>query len=355
MAIIVLKPRHAQRMHDPLFSSTHGTQRYTFFVPLEDLPEGISLDPCPRGPGTRWDVYKDVRASLLNEDCIPGIFHLKNRGITIVAEEVDKVDDREYKVEIKPGQGIVDGRQTYQLIIEAQRDANVNIPAKQYVKVEVIVGLPPACLPEMASGLNTFMEVQTQSLEPLQEAFQWIKDELAGEPFYQHISWSETQRGLFDVAEILCLLTCFNIDLYPNQGSNHPVVAYSNKAAVLKTFEQEFKENDGRAYVRLRPILKDILLLHDTIRKQFAELTRRQGHGKSDIIEQARGAPYQFPFTRMVAAERATRGALYPVLGAFRWLVQEDPQNGGSFMDGGISQRTPALGAAWAQSCNPYG
>ena len=347
MATITLLPRHVRKMHDPLFSSRLATERHVFFVAVEDIPEGISLDPTPRGSGTRWDVYKDVRASLLNEDCTPGTFHLKNQGITLIAEEVRKVDDREYQVDVAEGQGIVDGRHTYQLILEAQRDPEVKLPTKQYVKVEVVTGVPGEWIDEVARGLNASMQVQVQSLQPLQDAFQWMKDELEDQPYFKHISWSETQRGLFDAADILCLLTCFNIDFYPNQGSNHPVAAYDNKSVVLKTFEQEYRDNGGKAYTRLRPILKDILMLHDTIRKQFAELCRREGHGKSDVIEQANGAPYKFPFTRMVAAERATRGALYPVLGAFRWLVQDDPKTGAVTWTGGfenVLQRWAKLG-----------
>ena len=347
MATINLLPRHIRKVHDPLYSSRLATERHILFVPVEDVPEGISTEPTPRGPGTRWDAYNQVRASLLNEDCTPGTFHLKNQGITIVAEEIRKVDENEYQVEIRQGQGIVDGRQTYQLILEAQRDANVQLPAKQYVKFEIITGLPNEWVDEVARGLNASMQVQVQSLAPLQEALQWLKDELEDQPYFKQISWSETERGLFDVAEILCLLTCFNVDLYPNEGSNHPVVAYENKAVVLKTFEQEHKDNGGRAYKRLRPILKDILMLHDTIRKQFAELARREGHGKSDILEQAKGAPYTFPFTRMVARERTTRGALYPVLGAFRWLVQDDPVSDGVTWNGGfenVLQRWAKLG-----------
>ncbi len=334
---ITLHPRFAVRIPDPLFSSPHGTERYVLFVPIEDVPEGIATDPSPRGSGTRWDVYKDVGASLLDQDCTPGTFHLKNQGITLVARDVQKLDDREYEVILGQGYGIVDGRHTYQVIVEALRDASVKVPRAQFVKFEVITGVPQNWLEEMARGRNTSMQFQSQMLEKLQGAFGWIKDELKDQAFFKNIAWSETERGLYDVGDLLCLLTCFNIDLYPNEGASHPVVAYENKSVVLKTFEQEHKENGGRAYQRLRPILRDVLILHDTISKQFAELARRDGHGKSDVIEQAQGAPYQFPFTQLTASERTARGALYPVLGAFRWMVQEDPESGGVGWTGGFA------------------
>lgn len=334
---ITLHPRSATRILDPLASSSHGTERYVLFVPIEDVPEGISTDPTPRGSGTRWDTYKTVAASLLDEDCTPGIFHLKNRGITLVAREVEKLDDREYHVIFDKGHGIVDGRHTYQLIVEALRDASVTVPPKQYVKFEIITGMPDAWISETARGLNASMQFQSQLLAGLQDAFAWIKDELKDQPFYKDIAWSETQRGVYDVGDLLCLLTCFNIDLYPNEGASHPVAAYENKSVVLKTFEQEHNENGGRAYKRLQPILRDILILHDTIRKQFAELARRDGYGKSDVLEQSPDAPFQFPFTELSAPERAARGALYPVLGAFRWMVQYDPESGGLGWNGGFA------------------
>jgi hypothetical protein len=334
---ITLHPRSAARIADPFFSSPHGTQRYVLFVPIEEVPEGISTDPTPRGSGTRWDVVKTVRASLLDEDCTPGTFHLKNRGITMVAREVQKHDDREYEVILGKGHGIVDGRHTYQAILETLRDPSLTVPRKQYVRFEIITGVPENWVDEMARGLNASMQFQDQLLEKLQDAVAWIKDELAGQAFSKDIAWSETQRGAYDVGDLLCLLTCFNVDLYPNEGANHPVVAYENKAVVLKTFEQEYKENGGRAYKRLQPILRDILILHDTIRKQFAELARRDGHGKSGVLERSPDAPFQFPFTQSTAAERAARGALYPVLAAFRWMVQFDPESGELGWNGGFS------------------
>ena len=334
---IKFHPRSAVRIPDPLFSSPHGTERYLMFVPVEEVPEGISTDPSPRSAGTRWDVYNRVRASLLNEDCTPGTFHLKNRGITIVARNMNKLDDREYEVILGKGQGIVDGRHTYQAIIEARRDAGVEIPRAQFVKFEIITGVPEDWVDEMARGMNASMRFQSQMLERLQAAFAWIKDELKDQPFFKDIAWTETQRGACDVGELLCLLTCFNVDLYPNEGANHPVVAYENKAVVLKTFAQEHNENAGAAYKRLRPILRDILILHDTIRKQFAELARRDGYGKSGVLEQSPGAPFQFPFTQLTAPERAARGALYPVLAAFRWMVQFDPEADELGWNGGFS------------------
>src|SRR4051812_49374499 len=74
--------RVARRMPDPTFV---GAQRHLFLVRAEDLPQGLPKAPNPRAQRTDRGVYKDVARSLLNEEGTPNTFHLKNKGITILA------------------------------------------------------------------------------------------------------------------------------------------------------------------------------------------------------------------------------------------------------------------------------
>lgn len=321
---ITLHPRFARRLPDPFSNSTHGTERHIFFVSVGELPAGISLEPSPRALKTRWDIYKEVQSSLLDQNCTPGTFHLKNRGITILAHHVDKLEENEYQIEFDEGHGIIDGALTYRLIIEAQQDPNVVLPRRQFVKLEVITKVPQEWTSEISTALNTSMQAQRDSLIHLQEALQWMKDELADEPYFKSIAWSENERGIYDIRDILCMIDCFNTELYPNAGTHHPVVAYENKSVVLSTFEEEHRNNGGRAFQRLRPILKDILRLHDTIQLEFPKFHRRQGVKAPELIETSSKRPFDFPFLRAKSTERLAKGALYPVLAAFRWFIDDD-------------------------------
>jgi hypothetical protein len=324
----VFKPRFARRLPDPSFNSTHGSERHIFFVSIAELPAGISLEPGPRNPSTRWDIYKEVQASLLDIDCTPGTFHLKNSGITIFAKDVRKIDEDEYEVEIGPGHGVVDGYHTYQLINESQRNPNIELPRQQYVKVEILTGLPDDWILEISLGLNASMQSQSNNLSSLTDALQWLKDELKNESYFKSIAWSENERAACDVRDILCAITCFNTIAYPNSGSAHPVVTYEKKPVVLSSFEEDFKSNEGKAYRRLRPIVKDILTLHDTIQLEFPVLCERSDERAPELIEKAKKKPHEFVFLQTRSTERLARGALYPILAAFRWMVEDNPKTG---------------------------
>jgi len=333
---IVIHPRFARRLPDPFYSSTHGTERHIFFVPVSDVPVGIPLDPSPHAAKTRWDVYKEVQSSLLDMDCTPGTFHLKNRGITIIARAVSKIEENEYQIELAAGHGVVDGSHTYRLILEAQQNRQVDLPKQQFVKIEVLTKVPDDWIAEISGGLNTSIQGQSDSLEHLTDSVKWIKDELSTQRYYKSIAWTETERGDYDIRDILAMLTCFNTIAYPNSGSNHPVVAYDNRAVVLKTYAEEFTNNGGGAYLRLRPLLRDILELYDTIALEFPKLHEQGSKQAPKLIESATKKPFKFPFLQTHSTERLARGALFPALAAFRWMIDDDPDNAVACWRGGF-------------------
>lgn|GEM_PF-3934436 len=61
-----------------------------------------------------------VRASLLNQSGEPGTFHLKHKGITLIAQGVEKKDDDTYLVSFEEGlHGILNGGHSHELITKA--------------------------------------------------------------------------------------------------------------------------------------------------------------------------------------------------------------------------------------------
>ena len=257
---VTLVAPFARRIPDPNFKDAYGLERHIFVVPVRDLPKHIPLDPNARRSKTSKRVYKKVADSLFNRECEEGTFHLKNKGITIIAESVKQTGKDQYTVEMINGvHGIVDGGHTYTLICDAQGQAG--LPENQFVTVEVRVGVPEAWIPDIAGGLNTSVQVQDMSLDNLANAFGWIKDELKGTSYYPIIAWSENDPGEYDARDVVSLLAMFNVELHPNDGDDHPVYAYEKKSMALKAFEQK-----PAGFKRMRPILKDVLRLHDIIR-----------------------------------------------------------------------------------------
>ena len=334
-------PEYARRIPDPNFKAQGNAERHLFVMGVKSIPAGIGLDPNARRPNISKRVYRKVEASLLQQDESPkGTFHLKNKGITIIASSVKQLGDRKYEVVMESGfHGIVDGGHTYQLIIDNKE--NPDLADDQYVFVEVRVGIPNQWIPEIAGGLNTSVQVQDMSLDHLAGRFNWLKDLLKSEPYYNTIAWSENDKGDYDARDIISMMLCFNVALYPNDQEEHPIAAYERKSTALKLFEEKYG-----SFKRMKPILKDILRFHDIVGKQGRELYNRLPNTKGGslaFVDQRKRGKYSFHFTDEQDYYRLAPGALYPMMAAFRWYVEDDSMSGTMKWRGGF----PSVVKTW--------
>ena len=314
----------ARRIPDPSFKNTCNLERHLFVVPVRQIPKDLPLDPNARRPKTNRRVYQKVRDSLFNVDCEPGTFHLKNNGITIIAEKVVPLGNNRFEIHMLNGvHGIVDGGHTHEIIGKAQDDPD--LPNDQFVNVEVRVGVPQNWIADIAGGLNTSVQVQDMSLDHLSGLFDWIKREIKQEPYYNQIAWSENDPGEFDARDLVSLMTMFNIEIHPNDDDEHPVYAYEKKSTALKQYETKIG-----SYERMRSMLKDILKFHDIVRRDYREIWNNQmgGNKRAGALSFSEGKKkgvWAFPFTGQSSEYRMVNGALYPILAAFRWHVEMDP------------------------------
>lgn len=319
--------RVARRMPDPSFE---GAARHMFLVRADDLPQGLPKAPNPRAQKTDRGIYKDVSRSLLNEEGSPNTFHLKNKGITLFADDVRDLGESTFEIQFGPDQGIADGAHTYEIVLEGQdrileaRSSENGAPIDQFVKLEVLTGIPPDLWVEIAGGLNTAVQVQEWSLANLKERFNWIKELVSSEPYGRRIAFRENEsEAAYDVRDVIVLLEMFNVFDYPNDGEEHPTKTYNNKGDVLDRYLA-----DPAKYERLSPILKDVLRLHDHI-----SLTARDKHnqaggkaGKLAFVERKMRGTWEFVFIGKRGEYRLNRAALFPMLGAFRWMVKINGQ-----------------------------
>lgn len=332
--VVHVPAKWSRRMPDPNFD---GAETHFMLVPAAELPEGLPLDANPREPNVNRPVYRSVTKSLRQEDdSVAGSFHLKHRGITIVASSVTKasesrsdgLDVLELHFPETGIYGIVDGGHSYE-IIQRSRTAGV-IPADEFVKLEVLTGLQTDTLvTEIAGGRNTSLQVQAKSLLDLKDAFQFLKDVLAEGGWAERIAWHEGEDGDVDVVDVIAIISCFDIASWPDRNQ-HPVDAYRRKKSMLERFE-----DDVDRYRRLTPVIRDVLYLHDWIaydsEHRWQEIGGRRGGGGKyralEMVEDVKeGRPaFDFPFLDGVRSEkRLRRPAVLPILGAFRQLLEPD-------------------------------
>ncbi len=355
-----IRVKFARRFPDPVLKHC---ERHIFMCAVEDLPSDLPTDPNPRAQRIDRGIWKDIRAHLLNEAGSPNTFHLKNKGITLLAGEVDRADDDNYVLKLNDRDGILDGAHTYKLIIDARtelkdrNDANAEEPIQQFVKLEVLTGIEDrALVTEIAGGLNTAIQVQEMSLRNLEGRFNWIKDELKHEPYADKIVFKENEGRPSDddVRDILVLLDLFNVFEFPNTGSEHPYRAYTSKSEVLESYVKNQQQ-----YENLRPILKDILKLRDIVGREAPDLYNEAGRlakkqgtgagakaGRLTFVEAKQRGMYDFPFTGQQSNRRLTNAALLPMLAAFRWMVEVDSKTGKARWRGGFEN----VKGVWART-----
>lgn len=344
-----LKVHEARRVHDPNFPAA---VEHLFTVNVLDLPK-IPLGANPREQNTNKRIYREVRDSLLNDAGNDNAFLGKNLGIYACAEDVKKSAEDRYTLVFNEGDsvldgsdGILNGGHTAKIIWSAQErlreKAQEGLNVNQFVKLYVRVGYPRDVLAEMAGTLNTALQVQDYSLAEHQDKFGWLHDVLDGQPFGDKIAYKENVTAPVYVTDVLSMLDLFNVTEYPNDGGKHPTGAYHQKSNVLKRY---LAEHGDEPFKRLSSITPDILKLHDIIAREGREKynqyfpaagQKRGAGGNLEWIDKRDRGEFEFPFLSEGGQYRVNRAAVYPVLAAFRWMI-EDNGGGSVTWKGGFS------------------
>lgn len=318
----------ARRFSDPVKGTHPPIEQHVFIVQCKSVPEGISNSPNARNANLNKRVYKNVAASLIGEtnDEDLGRFHLKNRGLILVAKSVEKRPGDVYRVHFDEQHGILDGGHTNAIIQENKDD----IPDDQYVRIEVRTNVPDELIPALAGALNTSIQVQEVSLSNLSGQFSWLKDELG---FLQkHIAWQENEDSddiVMDARELVSILLLFNVKLYPNFVNSHPTETYAQKAKAMQAYKDNLDSFKGMV-----GIVKQILELHDIISSSAVDIWNDTPEatkgGKLGIIEQKRRGKYKFPFlinNDDSKNKRLKNAVLYPILSSLRWFINYQENN----------------------------
>ena len=313
-----------------------------------DLPGKITTAANARDPiGLNRHVYRDVRQSLEAEESRLGTFDLMNKGITILAVDVKLVDKEQRLFDITVDDqkgGIVDGAHTAKIIEQSNADGTT--PEQQYVELYVRTGVEEEIATDIARGLNTAIQVAPKSIYNIDGVFDWLKEEVSAPHYHGLFAWKESDASEYDVRDLIGILELLNVFDFQNGSGRHPISACEKWSTPLEKFADDFEENRGNLrnskYYCIKRLLRDGLTLYDYIRRQFRDIHNRGGGraGKMNIVEEAgpRRGNFTFPFANLDPSPyRLTKGATYPILGAFRNYVKLDEKTGEATWHGGCS------------------
>lgn len=327
-----------------------GVVKHTFLVQAKNLPAALPTGANARDPvGMNRRVYRDVVESLRANESILGSFDLMNLGITIIADRVEMVDKKLFRVLIADEDGIVNGAHTARIIEQCQKDQV--IPDEQYVEVRIVTGLtstPEALKSDIAKGQNTGIAVRAESIYDTEGLFDQLKEVVKAESWYSRISWRESDKGDFDVRDLTSILEALNVIDFSNSSNKHPVHSYEKWSVGVTKYAEDFKKNKSdpsrRVYAALEPILLDGLYLYDLIRHDFRQIFNdniSKSGGRLRIVEEAPASKgkFDFPFANLEADKyRLTKGAAFPIFAAFRNCVLYDPATHTCKWNGGFEE-----------------
>jgi hypothetical protein len=301
-----------------------------FYVQAAHVPRELWdwREVNPREINRRSAVYKQISQTLTQESAR---FHERNRGITIVAEDV-QYDDKRKEVVLKLSStkihGVVDGAHTLDAILEAQKQ-----PPEEgwpgYVFVKAITGVDVDQIAEIAGGLNTSQQVDLKSLENLREHFSELQKVLADQPYAEQVAYKMNEDKPVDVREILYYLAVFDCSQY--SANKHPVALFGRKEGIVRMFADQaaLKQDAGDSFRTLISKAPEILRLRDTIEKRALELpVGRYKAGKSTRIRSESNRETQLVFTGDMVNGRIPLGWIMPMLAGFRANVNWNKPKG---------------------------
>jgi DNA-directed RNA polymerase alpha subunit len=298
-------PTHRPESDPHVSSSTvsPGVTHYVGLVPVSAIATNLPNTPNLRAANIKTQVAKDVAVSLRKND---GNFHLKNKGITMLATSVSRSNDG-WEVILTPSvtqdsDGILDGGHTYAVICDARKD-NVRLD-KQYVFVYVRTNVPIEgnLRAQIAEALNKTTAVSAGSLLNRLGEFDWIKVALSTSGCA--VAWRQNDSGV-KVEELVARLYACNAKVLDHHKS------YSSRASTLSAYRK-----DSTILTSHRNAVTDILWLYEQIVFSLAEQAEAL-LGKRAITSSGNQSPlmddsYARNKSRLVG------GIALPILSSFR-------------------------------------
>lgn len=297
-------------------------------VDVNELPDNIPTKTNPREQNMRTKVAGRIKEGLLS-DYSP--FFILNRGILLSAKDV-KFDNANSEltiiIEDESVHGNVDGGHTYKTILDYREQLSSNI--KQYIRIEILTGIEDI-FEDVAAARNTSVQVQDKAIAELKQKFSIIKESISNEPFKDDIAYKENEDKNIDVTDILTILYMFNLEKH-NTREKVAISAYSSKHTCVKDYTSAYDKHEAaiqnNPYHKMRNVITDIFKLYDLVEtnmaKKYREINNNGVYGRIKGVEVPKTeAKFKSKFYKNTMDHRSPRGFLYPIVGAFRALLDE--------------------------------
>lgn len=342
MTKLKLKAKEFKRMMDP--NNPKGKHiKYVCYVQANSIPEEMSewMETNPREQKMTTNVAIKIKESLRDNQ----YFHELNRGILISAfatEWDNKTEDLIIAFDNPEIHGNIDGGHTLRAILEAK--SKNYLSNDKYVFFEIFEGIDSPV--ELAAARNTSVQVDLKSIAELENSFYVLKEALSDNVFYNRIQFKMNEHYNddnivpIDVREVIAIILMFSQEIYPYKTSEgilsdlQPMQCYSGKEASLKKFlrqnggsEEQQKIDRENMINHMKPIIKDIFDLWETIETSFASVTNSTGKrfGARKYTKYDNGKVVAKSFLLQQDLQYyIPKGLMYPVVGAFRALVQRN-------------------------------
>ncbi len=273
----------------------------------------------PREINRRSSVYKAIVRTLSDE---PERFHERNRGITIIADDLTYDDKRQEVIlhlnDMKQ-HGVIDGAHTLDAIIEVQNLPQEN-ESPSFVFIKTIIGIDADQIAEIAGGLNTSQAVDLKSLENLRHHFNTLQEVLAEQPYANSIAYKMNEDKPIDVREILYYLAVFDCGMNGYNEKKHPVALFGRKEGIVRKFsEQAGNPKEDDSFPILISKAPEILRLRDLIEK--CALDRNVGRykvGTNTRIRSKTNLKNRLMFLDEKVNGKIPLGWIMPMLAGFR-------------------------------------
>lgn len=322
--------RFATKEFRSIPSPTGGSRIGVFFSPASSVSRDLWdwREINPREVNTKTNTYREIVSTLTQDS---GRFHERNRGLTIVAQEIaydEKRHEAVVQLEDKKVHGVVDGAHTLHAILEAQATPPADAwPA--YVFVKIITGVDASQIAEIAGGLNTSQQVNLTSLENLRKHFAPLKDVLRGESYADKIGYKMNGEEPIDVREVLYYLAVFDCVEYDDK--KHPVALFGRKEGIVRKFaEQADNPSASDSFPILITKAAEVLRLRDLIEREALKLpgVGRYRQGKGTRVRSPKYLGNELYFLNEVVDGKIPLGWLLPILAAFRANVNWNKPKG---------------------------
>ena len=161
-----------------------------------------------------------------------------------------------------------------------------------------------------------------------------IKETLKDESYVGRINYMENDEGDIEITDLLAIMNMFNIDRYKGMDEC-PVNSYSSKRKCSDLYIEEYEKvasgdynESDNPYYKMLPIVADFFKLYDKLESNIDSYYRKkvpQGkYGSTIGVTLAKeGKHFETYFYHNTTKYSTPKGFLYPILGAFRALLEE--------------------------------